>query len=93
MGVLLDLLLGLAIKLGVPVYLILQVVAPLVLRAAGWRLAALLPLIPAVPIAGWCLYALSQESNLWPLPFIFFAPLGVLYLVGLLILRAALRPA
>jgi hypothetical protein len=51
----------------------------------------LAPLLLSVPIAGWCLYALSQDSNLWPLPFILFAPLGVLYLVIVLVLRKTIH--
>jgi hypothetical protein len=30
---------------------------------------------------------LSKDSNLWPLTFIFFAPLGSLYLVALMLLH------
>ena len=53
----------------------------------GWRIAAMVPLMGAVPTVLWSLYALSQNSNLWPLTFIFFAPAGALYLVVLALLR------
>ena len=93
MDTLTGLILGLALMAGTPVYVILQVVAPLQAQPTSWRLAALLPLLVAVPIAGWCGYALSQDSNLWPLPFILFAPLGALYLVALLATRIIVRHA
>jgi hypothetical protein len=90
---LIDLFIGFALMAGTPVYLILQVIAPMQGPTTSWRLAALLPLLAAIPIAGWCLYALGQESNLWPLPFILFAPLGALYLVALLATRTIVRHA
>lgn len=93
MSTLTGLVLGLALMAGTPVYLILQLVAPFQLPAARWRVAALLPLLAAIPIAGWCLYALSQDSNLWPLPFILFAPLGALYLAALLATQVIVRHA
>jgi hypothetical protein len=68
-----------------PAYFVLQPLAALRLKR-GWRLAALAPLLFAIPVALWCLYALSQGSNLWPLVFIFFAPLGTVYLVVLLLI-------
>jgi hypothetical protein len=77
-----KLLTGFAFMVGVPGYFLLQ--PWLVLRfTGGWRTAALVPLIGAVPTIIWSLYALSQESNLWPLTFILFAPLGSLYLAVL----------
>jgi hypothetical protein len=93
MSTLTGLVLGLALMAGTPVYLILQIVTPVQLPSATWRMAALLPLAFAVPIAAWCFYALSQDSNLWPLPFILFAPLGALYLVALLATRVIVRHA
>ena len=93
MSGLIDLFVGFALMAGTPVYLILQVIAPLQLSRTSWRIAALLPLVVAIPVAGWCLYALGQDSNLWPLPFILFAPLGALYLVALLATRAIVRHA
>ncbi len=88
-----DLVLGLALMAGTPIYLALQLVVPLQVAGTTWRVAALLPLLLSVPVAGWCLYALSQDSNLWPLPFILFAPLGALYLVALLATRTFVRAA
>lgn len=88
-----DMLLGLAVMLSPPAYLVLQVVMPMTASTSGERLAALLPLLLSVPIALWCLYALGQESNLWPLPFIFFSPFGAGYLVVALLVRASLRRA
>jgi hypothetical protein len=71
-----------AFMAGVPGYFVLQPWA--VLKLTGrWRKAALVPLIGAIPTIAWSLYALSKGSNLWPLTFIFFAPLGFLYLVAL----------
>ena len=93
MSGLIDLFVGFALMAGTPVYLILQVVAPLQGPTRSWRIAALLPLLIAVPVAGWCVYALGQDSNLWPLPFILFSPLGALYLVALLATRAIVRHA
>jgi hypothetical protein len=90
---LIDLFVGFALMAGTPVYLILQVITPLQAPSTSWRVAALLPLVVALPVAGWCLYALGQNSNLWPLPFILFAPLGALYLVALLATRAIVRHA
>lgn len=78
---------GLIITLGAPAYLVLQFVS-LRWLASGWRKAAFIPLVFAIPIALWCLVALADQSNLWPVPFILFAPLGVLYLAILLVLRA-----
>jgi hypothetical protein len=86
-----SLLEGLVLALGAPAYLVLQVWAGIAVRETGWRLMVLAPLLLSVPIAGWCLYALGQDSNLWPLPFILFAPLGVLYLGVVLVLRGTIR--
>ena len=91
MDILTGPILGLALIAGTPVYLILQIVAPVQLHPTSWRVVALLPLIVSLPVAGWCGYALSQDSNLWPLPFILFAPLGALYLVALLATRLVVR--
>jgi hypothetical protein len=84
-----DLLIGSLIMTMVPAYFILQALT--LLRLSGrWRTAAAVPLILAIPAAAWCLYALAQESNLWPLVFIFFAPIGALYLGSILVLRLML---
>jgi len=81
-----DLFAGFAFMAGVPGYFVLQPWALIRFRG-GWRIAALVPLIGAVPTIVWSLYALSKDSNLWPLTFIFFAPLGSLYLVALMLLH------
>ena len=75
----LSVVLGGVIMLAVPGYLILQVWAPMKL-AGGWRTAALAPLAPALPIFVWCAYAFADQSNLWPIPFIMFAPFATGYL-------------
>jgi hypothetical protein len=83
-----DALIGLLLVWMVPAYFVLQPVA--LLRLAGkWRIAAALPLILAIPALAFCLYALAQDSNLWPMVFILFAPLGTLYLAALLVIRWA----
>lgn len=71
--------------LGTPVYLMLQVWAPTRL-SHGWRAAALAPLLLAVPLMFWCSYALADQWNLWPMPFIVFAPFGTVYLVLVLVI-------
>ena len=84
-----DGLIGSLVMAMVPAYFILQPLA--LLRLSGrWRIAASAPLILAIPAAAWCLFALAQESNLWPLAFIFFAPVGTLYLGTILVLRLVL---
>lgn len=83
-------LMDLAFTYGVPAYVILQFAGLVAARFEGWRLAFMLPLGLALPIAAWCLLALLQQSNLWPLPFILFAPFGAAYLAVVLILRALL---
>jgi len=83
---LLESLLGLAVMAGAPAYFVLQPWTLIRFRG-GWRVAALLPLAGAVPTILWSLYALSRDSNLWPLTFIFFAPVGSSYLVILALLR------
>ncbi|HWD50066.1 MAG TPA: hypothetical protein VG309_09050 [Rhizomicrobium sp.] len=71
---------------GVPAYIVLQQWTLMRFRG-GWRIAAMVPLLGAIPTIAWSLYALSRDSNLWPLTFIFFAPLGALYLIILLFVR------
>ncbi len=77
---------GLIMMLGVPAYLVLQPLS-LYWLTGGWRRAALAPLLLAVPIAVWCMAAFVAQSNLWPLSFILFAPLGAFYLAVILALR------
>ena len=77
---------GSAVMLAVPAYIVLQPWAAL--RLTGrWRLAALVPLLAAIPTVLWSLYALSDGSNLWPLTFVLFAPFGTIYLLAILLLR------
>ena len=76
-------LLGTVIMAAVPGYFVLQPMT--ILRYRGkWRLAAMLPLLGCVPAALYSLYALAQESNLWPIMFVLFAPVGSLYLAALM---------
>lgn len=77
---------GSSVMLAVPAYFALQAWLGYRLRGA-WRLAALIPLLFAVPVFIWCMTALADDSNLWPLPFIFFAPLAVAYLLIVLVLN------
>jgi hypothetical protein len=77
--------LGGVIFVAVTAYFVLQPWTAIRLNG-GWRVAALVPLVFATPAVVWSLYALSQGSNLWPLVFIFFTPLGTLYLVILLLI-------
>jgi hypothetical protein len=88
-----EMFFGFAFTAGVPGYLVLQPWA-LIRFEGGWRKAAMVPLLGGIPTIAWSLFALSQESNLWPLTFIFFAPLGCIYLAILaMIRRVALRGA
>jgi hypothetical protein len=82
------LVIGSAAMLAAPAYFILQpwVAAKL---TGGWRRAALLPLLPATPLLLWCAYAFADQSNLWPIPFLLFAPFGTFYLVILLVAATA----
>jgi hypothetical protein len=86
LGTVFGALFGLAFFAGIPGYFVLQTWT-LFRFADGWRKAALLPLLGAIPTIFWSLYALSQGSNLWPLTFIFFAPMGAFYLAGLMALH------
>jgi hypothetical protein len=72
-------LIGGIVMLGVPAYIALQIYIPKRLRG-GWWWAAMAPVFIAIPVALFCLFAFAQESNLWPLTFILFAPLGAAYL-------------
>lgn len=80
---------GLLIMVGAPAYIALQVWLALRLRG-GWRKAALTPLLLAIPLFAWCAYAFADNSNLWPVPFLLFAPFGAAYLI---IIYVASRPA
>ena len=72
--------------LAVPGYFILQAIA-LVTQRGRWRWAASAPLLVMAPAVLHAVFALSAGSNLWPLVFIFTAPLGFLYLALLFALR------
>jgi len=78
--------LGSAVMLAAPAYLVLQPFAALRLTG-GWRIAALLPVVIAAPLLLWCAYAFVDESNLWPVPFLLFAPFGTAYLGIVLLLH------
>lgn len=60
-------------------YIPLQIWAAVSCRG-GWRWAALAPLVLMVPVFGYTVYALAQESNLWPIVWLFVSPLPAAYL-------------
>ena len=62
--------------LSVPAYPLAQGFAALRLRGPA-RLLSLLPLTFMLPVYAYCLYALAQGSNLWPLAAIFASPLAL----------------
>ncbi len=72
--------------LAVPGYFVLQAAAVFTQRGR-WRWAALAPLLITAPAALHAMLALSAGSNLWPIVFIFAAPLGFLYLALLFAFR------
>ena len=74
----------------VPAYFVLQLWA-LVRLHGGARLAAALPLVPAMPLLAWCAHAYREQSNLWPLPFILFAPFAAVYLAIILVANRRTR--
>lgn len=86
-------IIGLALMLATPAYLILQIACLFVAWREGWWAAFLAPLWLAAPAAAWCIFAYTQESNLWPLTFILFAPFGCLYLIVVLVLRSIAPPS
>ena len=81
-------LIGSAAMLAAPAYFILQpwAAARLIGRLAEGGAATLLP---ATPLLLWCSYAFADHSNLWPVPFLLFAPFGTFYLVILLVAARA----
>lgn len=85
-----DLLFGLILMLSAPGYLILQAAGIFVASREGWWPAFLAPLVFSVPLALWCAVAFAAESNLWPMPFILFAPLGSIYLLVVITARAVM---
>jgi hypothetical protein len=74
--------------LSVPGYPILQVYAFFKLRGPA-RLLSALPLSFMLPVYVFCLYALSKESNLWPLYGIFASP--VAFIITLTVVIVARR--
>lgn len=78
--------------LATPAYLVLQIWLAVKLPGA-WRKAALAPLVLAGPIFLWCAYALADESNLWPVPFLLFAPFGAFYLIIIFVASRPVRAA
>ena len=73
-----------AMFLSVPGYPALQIIALWRLRG-GARLLSAAPLIVMLPTYAFCLYALSRESNLWPISAIFLSPPMALYEIVLLL--------
>lgn len=69
--------------LSVPGYPLLQAYAFYRLRGPR-RLLSALPLSFMLPTYAYCLYALSRDSNLWPLFAIFLSPLALLVVWGVL---------
>jgi hypothetical protein len=74
----------------VPGYPILQAWTLWKLRGPS-RLLSALPLSFMLPVYAFCLYALSQDSNLWPLYAIFASP--VAFIITLVIFLVARRKA
>jgi hypothetical protein len=79
----------------VPGYPLLQVLALVKLRGS-LRLLSALPLAFMLPVYAFCLYALTQGSNLWPLYAVFASPValvitGIVFFIGLR--RASRTPA
>ena len=67
----------------VPAYPILQIVALVRLKGMP-RTVAIVPLFLMVPVYAFCVYALLQESNLWPLFAIFTSmPSAIVVMVAL----------
>jgi hypothetical protein len=72
---------------------LLQVYALWKLRGPA-RLLSALPLSFMLPIYGYCLYALTQGSNLWPLYAIFASPVAlIITLVVVIVARRWARVA
>lgn len=87
-----DTLLFLLLPLGLLGYFVLQ---PWTLMRfnGGWRLAALVPLVAAVPLMLHALLALAAGSNLWPLLLILSLPVATLYLAVLAGVRLLVHAA
>ena len=76
--------------LAVPGYFVLQALA-LFTQRGRWLWTAVAPMLVTVPAALHAMLALSAGSNLWPIVFIFAAPLGFMYLALLFTLRLMRR--
>jgi hypothetical protein len=85
-------LLGIAMVLTVPVYLVLQFWLAYA-WTGGWRIATLVPLVVVLPALALSLYAISRGSNLGPLPFILVAPPALFYLLIAWVARKVTRRA
>jgi hypothetical protein len=80
------LMLGIAMLLSVPTYIVVQLLLAVVWRGR-WRIVALAPLIIALPALVIAICATVGGSNLGPLAFILMAPLGLVYLLIALAVR------
>ncbi len=79
--------------LAVPGYPIMQLIAVIKLRGPA-RLLSCLPVCFMLPVYGFCLYALTQQSNLWPLSAIFASPVALaITLVVFIVARRRQRHA
>lgn len=82
-----DEVLGLAVMLSLPGYVVLQWYAARNWDG-GWRMAGLAPLLSMAPRVVRAAFAFMAESNLWPLMVIVPAPLACFYLLALAGARA-----
>jgi hypothetical protein len=78
------------IFLGIPGYVLLQVLLPL-LTSGGWRRAALAPAVIMVPVVVFTALAYAAQSNLWPMALLLTAPFACLYLAVLGVILALIR--
>lgn len=56
-----------------------------------WRLFSVLPLIPMIYVIIETAKLYSQASNLWPIVYLFTAPIALLYLIILLAINKVVR--
>ena len=82
-----GLAIGAIMVLGVPIYLVLQVLGLMRFRG-GWRWAAAGPLVVMVPVGLITLSGIAGGSNLWPLLLIFTTPFALVFLVGVYVARS-----
>jgi hypothetical protein len=76
-----------AIEGCVPLYIVLQIWFGYA-WSGRWRTAVLVPWIVFVPVLIYALAGLARGANLWPLPLLVLAPLGVAYLLGIRVVHA-----